>query len=106
MSTNQNKARKKIEQARFQILKVLNQAKDSLKILQEVEKETLAKARTWVPDFEEQKKQTNAKILSGLKKMGVATQDEVQALSLKVKSLEGSLKAAKSKSARSSTKAL
>ena len=106
MATNQNNARKKIEQARSQILKVLSQAKDSLKVLQEIEKETIARARSWVPDLEEQKKQTNAKILSGLKKMGVATQDEVQALSAKVKSLEGSLKASKTKSARSSTKAL
>jgi hypothetical protein len=89
--------KKKISKAREQVLKILNQAKDSLKVLQTLEKETMAKARTFVP---EQRRLTNEKILTGLKRMGVATQDEVQALSSKIKSLESAMgRPARTKSA-------
>ncbi|MBI2712342.1 MAG: hypothetical protein HYX41_05715 [Bdellovibrio sp.] len=83
---------KRIEKAREKVLKIFNQAKDSLKILQEIEKETLTKAKSFVPDLEEQKKLTNAKILAGLKRMGVATQDEILTLSTKIKALEAHTK--------------
>lgn len=93
--------KKKISSARQQILKIMNQAKDSLKVLQTFEKETIAKARNFMP---EQRRLTNEKILTGLKKMGVATQDEVQSLNSKIKNLESVMnKATRAKTA--STKA-
>ena len=73
--------------------KVLSQAKQSLKLLESIEKGTLAKAKDFVkiPIAGDPKKMTNEKILLSLKKLGVATQSEVDALRLRVEKLEAQL---------------
>jgi hypothetical protein len=73
--------------------KVIDQAKQSLKILETLEKETLAKAKDFVkiPISGDPRKMTNEKILASLKKLGVATQAEVDSLRLRVEKLEAQL---------------
>jgi polyhydroxyalkanoate synthesis regulator phasin len=73
--------------------KVIDQAKQSLKILEALEKETLAKAKSFVkiPIYGDPKKMTNDKILASLKKLGLATQAEVDSLRLRVEKLEAQL---------------
>src|SRR4051812_8750180 len=73
-----------------QVTRVFNQAKESLKLLGTLEKEALAKARTFVnlPHIYDSKFLNNKKILGGLKKLGIATQSEVDELQLKVEKLE------------------
>ena len=70
--------------------KVIDQARQSLKILESLEKETFARAREFVriPLSGDPKKLTNDKILASLKKLGVAPQAEVDALRLRVEKLE------------------
>jgi hypothetical protein len=79
--------------ARERVNQVLSQAKESLKILEVLEKETLAKARSLIkfPTADERRRLTNDRILSSLKKLGVATQSEVQALELKLQRIESNL---------------
>ena len=74
------------------VSKVLNQARESLKLLETLEKETLAKAKTFVrnPLQLEQKEQ---KILAKLKSMGIATRTEVEELENRVESLTQELSA-------------
>lgn len=81
-----NKTREKVTQA-------INQAKESLKVLETLEKETLAKAKSFVkiPSAAERKRLTNDRILSSLRKLGVATQSEVEALEQKLHKIESSL---------------
>jgi hypothetical protein len=79
-----NKTKQKVSE-------VLNQAKESLKILETLEKETLAKAKSFVkmPKLSKKRKQlTNDRILQSLKKIGVATHSEVQALEKRIHQLE------------------
>lgn len=73
--------------------KVIDQAKLSLKILESLEKETLAKAKSFIkiPISGDPKKLTNEKILLSLKKLGVATQTEIDSLRLRVERLEAQL---------------
>lgn len=73
--------------------KVLDQAKQSLKILESLEKETLARAKNFVkiPVAGDSKRMTNEKILASLKKLGVATQSEVDTLRLRIEKLEAQL---------------
>jgi polyhydroxyalkanoate synthesis regulator phasin len=78
--------------------KVIKQAKQSLKILETLEKETFAKAKTFasmIPSAssgsDAAKKMTNDKILSSLRKLGVPTQAEVDALRARVEKLEAEL---------------
>jgi len=82
--------KKKNSKAKSKVAQVLNQAKESLKILQTLEKETIAKARSFVkiPGPAERKRLTNEKILSSLKKIGVATHSEIAALQEKLRQLE------------------
>lgn len=70
-----------------------HQAKQSLKILETLEKETLAKAKDFIkiPISGDPKKMTNEKILLSLKKLGVATQAEVESLRMRVEKLEAQL---------------
>jgi hypothetical protein len=70
--------------------KVIDQARQSLKILESLEKETFARAREFVriPLSGDPKKLTNDKILASLKKLGVAPQAEVDALRLRIEKLE------------------
>jgi polyhydroxyalkanoate synthesis regulator phasin len=71
--------------------KVIDQAKQSLKILEMLEKETLSKAKNFVKASGDTKKLTNDKILASLKKLGVPSQSEVDALRSRVEKLEAQL---------------
>ena len=71
--------------------KVIDQAKQSLKILEMLEKETLSKAKDFVKVTGDPKKLTNDKILASLRKLGVPTQAEVDALRARVEKLEAQL---------------
>ncbi len=72
---------------------VINQARESLKLLETLEKETLAKARTFVrnPIPANRKRLTNEKILSSLRSLGVATRSEVQVLDQRLQNIEAEL---------------
>ncbi|MGK5084465.1 hypothetical protein WDW37_14315 [Bdellovibrionota bacterium FG-1] len=73
------------------VSQVLDQARESLKLLETLEKETLAKAKTFVRNplqAERRKKMANEKILAKFKTMGVATSTEVRALEEKIERLE------------------
>jgi len=69
------------------------QAKQSLKILESIEKETLAKAKNFVkiPVPGDPKKMTNDKILASLRKIGVAAESDVESLRLRIEKLEAQL---------------
>jgi polyhydroxyalkanoate synthesis regulator phasin len=71
----------------------IDQAKQSLKILEALEKETLAKAKEFVkiPISGDPKKLTNDKILASLRKIGLASQTEVDSLRMRVEKLEAQL---------------
>jgi polyhydroxyalkanoate synthesis regulator phasin len=89
MSTStKTKARvsKVIDQAR-------NQAIESFKLLEALEKEAVSKAKTLVslPNSAARKKLTNDRILRSLKKLGVATQSEVSTLEARITKLESLL---------------
>jgi polyhydroxyalkanoate synthesis regulator phasin len=86
-------AKNEILKSKEKVSKILGQAKDSLKVLEALEKEALAKAKGFVkiPARETRKKLTNDKILASLRKLGVATQSEVDALKQRVKTLESAL---------------
>jgi len=86
-----------MEMTKRKVAEVISQAKESLKILGALEKETMARARSFVriPNAAERRRLTNHRILNSLKKLGVATQDEVEALEQKVQKLESALNAKK-----------
>lgn len=77
------------------VSRVFTQARESLKLLETLEKETLAKARTFVrnPIHVSRKKLTNDKIAASLKSLGVATRAEVEQLERKVEALQNELAA-------------
>lgn len=79
--------------------KVFNQAKDTVKLLESLN--LLESAKTFVKIPEAQKE----KALSTLRKLGVATQDEVEALRTRIEKLEAALivQAEKSASSQSET---
>lgn len=97
-------------EAKEKIDQVFTQARESFKLLQTFEKEALAKARSFVKksNTRETLQLTNDTILAGLRKLGVATQAEVDALKFKLQDLEASMKstnhAAHSKENTSSVK--
>ena len=65
------------------VSKVLDQARESLKLLDALEKETLEKAKIFVRNplqAERRKKASNEKILSKLSAIGIATRSEVKSL--------------------------
>jgi polyhydroxyalkanoate synthesis regulator phasin len=75
---------------------------ESLKLLEALERGTLEKAKSFIKlpiSASERKRMTNEKILTSLKKLGVATQDEVGELKRRIEELESAL-AAKSSSSR------
>ncbi len=93
-SKTENKKEKKSNSgAKERVAQVLHQAKESLKILETLEKETLARARNFVkfPSASDRQKMTNAKILASLKKLGVATQGDLEGLQARVHQLEAEL---------------
>ena len=87
------KVAKEVARTREKVSQVINQARNSLKLLETLEKETLAKARTFVkiPIAADRAKLTNEKILSSLKKLGVAGNDDLISLRLRIEKLEAAL---------------
>ena len=65
----------------------MKSARNSLKLLETLEKESLAKAKKIVK-LNERKRQTNARIQSSLKTFGLATQAEVNELKGRIAALE------------------
>jgi hypothetical protein len=88
------------------VSQVLTQARESLKLLETLEKETLAKARTFVrnPLQNNGKRLTNEKILASLRSLGVATRGEVEALERKVEELQAEIIALNTALAQSGNK--
>ncbi len=86
MKTKSTKTRDRVSQ-------VLSHAKESLKLLETLEKETLARAKKFVssPLSQSRRNFTNEKILNSLKKLGVASQDEVNRLKTRIERLEAQL---------------
>lgn len=121
--------KKNVQKTKEKVTKALNQAKsqakESLKALGTLEKETLAKAKKTLDDggakihelsnqviaqlaglnIADRKKLTNDKILASLKKMGVATQSDIEALNARISSLEAQLAGAASAGAGKKTSA-
>ena len=87
-------ARKSSKQS---IENLIFQAKDSIKVLEYLQKEGLSKAvhfmQTQIPSRQEAQKMANDTLLGGLKKMGIATKSEVRDLEKKVEELASELRA-------------
>lgn len=75
---------------KLKVAQVLSQARESLKFLGAFEKKALAKAKSFVkiPNAADRKRLRNDRILSSLRKLGVATQQEVASLTMKIEKLE------------------
>lgn len=82
----------KIKKTRETIEKLFGQAKESVKVLELLQREGMAKARSMMPSPEETLKMTNEKIVSTLRKMGFATRDDVRQLERKVDELASELR--------------
>lgn len=88
---------KKVSKTKKNVSRVFSQARESLKLLETLEKETIAKARSFVKfpkgvvRTKKVSRTTNDKILIGLKKIGVASRDEVESLRLRIEKLEAAL---------------
>ena len=77
------------------VSRVLTQARESIKLLEVLEKETLAKARTFVrnPIRVSRQSLTNDTITASLRSLGVASRGELEKLERKVTTLEKELDA-------------
>ncbi len=84
---------KHVEKTKESISKILKQAKDSLKLLEMLEQETVAKAQKFVKNAipKDRAKLADEKILAGLRKLGVATQGEIKALKERLDKIEEKL---------------
>lgn len=82
-----------VSRTKQKVTQVFNQARESLKLLESLEKETLAKARSFIkiPLPTDHRRLTNERILASLKKLGVATHSEVTQLKARVEKLEAIL---------------
>ncbi|MEK6580235.1 MAG: hypothetical protein AABZ55_13500 [Bdellovibrionota bacterium] len=82
--------KKSFNRTKAKVSQVLNHAKDSLKILEMLEKETIAKAKSFiqVPLGSDPRKKTNEKINLSLKKLGIATKSDLDALKARIEKLE------------------
>jgi hypothetical protein len=91
--TTKSGEKAKPNKTRDRVSQVLSHAKESLKLLETLEKETLARARKFVsaPLSQSRRNLTNDKILCSLKKLGVASQDEVNRLKTRIERLESEL---------------
>ncbi len=80
--------------AKHRVDKVLGQAKDSLRVLESLQKEGLALAKSFIetPVASRTKKFTNEKIAKNLGKIGIATREEVRALEKKIENLASELR--------------
>ena len=75
--------------------KIVAQAKDSVKVLEALQREGLARARSiisQIPARDVAHKLTNEKIVASLKKLGLATRSEVRELEKKVEELATELR--------------
>lgn len=91
--------KKSVSKTKEKMTEVFNQARSSLKVLENFEKETLARAKTFVKipvPGNSKSLTTNEKILASLKKLGVSTQDDLESLRLRIEKLEGELASFKS----------
>ena len=87
-SFNMKKTKEKID-------KVLAQAKESMKVLEALQKEGLARAKTimqQVPAKDVAQKIANERVVTSLKKLGLATRSEVRELEKKVEELASELR--------------
>ena len=82
-----------MQKTKSKVSRVLNQARESLKVLETLEKETFARAKTFVknPLPRGRKSLTNDKILASLKSMGVATRAELVILDEKMERMEAEI---------------
>jgi small-conductance mechanosensitive channel len=74
--------------------KILAQAKESVKVLEALQKEGMARARSMMhlPSKDQAQKMTNDKIVASLRKLGLATRSEVRDLEKKVEELASELR--------------
>ncbi|MGE4232223.1 MAG: hypothetical protein AB7F43_02740 [Bacteriovoracia bacterium] len=72
--------------------KLLDQAKESVKVLETLQKEGISKVISILPSPDDTKKMTNEKIVSSLRKLGLATRSEVEELEKKVENLASELR--------------
>lgn len=74
--------------------RIIKQAKDSVRVLDALQKEGVARARALlhVPSKDLAQKLTNEKVVSSLKKIGLATRSEVRELEKKVEELASELR--------------
>jgi hypothetical protein len=84
--------------------KLIAQAKDSVKVLETLQKEGLARVLAAIPSKEEAQKITNDKIVSALKRMGFATQDDLHNLEQKIEELATELRSQITKSKKQTSK--
>lgn len=98
--------KKKSSSTPSKMSQMLSQARESLKLLETLEKETIAKARTFVrkPLGANRKRLTNEKILTSLRSLGVATRSEVEALERRVDALQNEIVALNTALAQAGTK--
>jgi tryptophan 2,3-dioxygenase len=84
------------------VLKIFDQAIDSLRVLRTMERGPLSKAKAIIQlsSAGERKRLTNAKILESLKKLGLATKEELDELKTRVEKLEVALIKAETRSIR------
>jgi hypothetical protein len=87
--------KKSFSQTKRKVSNAIQQAKESLKILETLERESFAKIRSLfkIPTPEERKRITNERILASLRRIGVATQSDLDRLNAKVERLEFALEA-------------
>lgn len=80
-----------LKTGKLKVTQVLSQARESLEAF---EKGALAKAKSFVkfPNSADRKRLRNDRILSSLRKLGVATQQEVDSLNAKIEKLESAVR--------------
>ena len=79
--------------------KVLSQAKASVKVIESLQKEGIDRAKNYIhiPSKEARRRFADEKILAGLKKLGLATREEVQELNDRLEDLASELRSQISK---------
>ncbi|MEW6057192.1 MAG: hypothetical protein AB1540_11315 [Bdellovibrionota bacterium] len=84
--------------------KLLSQAKESVKVLETLQKEGVARAKSYVtismPSRDEAQRVANEKIIATLNKLGLATRTEVRDLEKRVEELASELRGQISKVSR------
>lgn len=72
---------------------LISQAKESVKVLETLQKEGLARVLAAIPSKEEAQEMANEKIVGALQKLGFATQDDLRNLETKIDELATELRA-------------